>query len=124
LLYTADAPTCQNTSSATYADDTAILATYDDHTAALVNLDEFSNWTESWRINVNDTKSVRVDFNLRSHPKLGSAKIPTAKHLQIKYQSVHLGIKLNSRVHISKRREESTVFATYLGSSTQGTSCL
>jgi len=69
LLYIADFPVALDTITATYADDTAILAVHKDHTEASQRLQEnFSHiqiWLKKWRIRINGAKSVEVTFTTR-----------------------------------------------------------
>jgi hypothetical protein len=56
LIYTSDLPTSDNT-TATFADDTAILATHDDPAIASMKLqatiNEIDEWAKKWRIKIN-----------------------------------------------------------------------
>jgi len=70
-LFTADIiPTTDNTLIGTYADDTAILSSSQDphETSSLLqnHLNSLSHWFKSWKIKINDSKSSRVTFSLRS----------------------------------------------------------
>ena len=64
LLYTSDLP--EDSSNITFADDTAILATGQDNKESIRKLNtSFSKiqaWTDKWRITLNESKSVHVDF--------------------------------------------------------------
>ncbi len=67
-LYTADIPVPENAVIATFADDTAVIANHVDYDRAVKNLqhslDQITNWTKKWKIKINSTKSVRIDFSL------------------------------------------------------------
>ena len=69
LLYTADLPITNLSTVATFADDTAILATHNDPELASRKLqnsfNDIEKWLTTWRINVNETKSVHVTFTLK-----------------------------------------------------------
>ena len=64
LLFTADIPTTQNTTIATFADDTVIIAANEDPPPASLylqnHLDLLQDWLRTWRIKVNETKSAHV----------------------------------------------------------------
>jgi hypothetical protein len=68
-IYTADLPEDEQTLTATYADDTAILASHDDPTTATsklqTHLNRIEKWLLQWRICANETKSTQVTFTLR-----------------------------------------------------------
>ena len=84
--YTADISTHPATTIATYADDTAIISPHEDYTAAISHLQEAVNkiykWTRRWKIRLNSTKSIKVDFSLRQHGQtainIGNEAVNTA----------------------------------------------
>ena len=69
LLHTADLPETANTMTATYADDTAILASHENSNTASQHLQhhlhQLEKWLKKWRIKVNENKSTHVTFGLR-----------------------------------------------------------
>jgi hypothetical protein len=73
LIYTSDLSTSDNTTTATFADDTAILATHEDPTissmklqATINKIDEWEmNWAKKWSIKINQSKSTHITFTLR-----------------------------------------------------------
>ena len=69
LLFTADLPTSNNTTTATFADDTAILASHQDPVQASVQLQQvlqdIQSWSSKWRIKTNESKSTHLIFSLR-----------------------------------------------------------
>jgi len=71
LLYTHDIPCPENTTIATFADDTAILTVADtvaQSTAQLQNaVNEIANWTTKWKIALNNTKSTRINFTTKKN---------------------------------------------------------
>jgi hypothetical protein len=69
LLYTADLPTWSESTTVTFADDTAVLATNSDPAIASqklqTNLLAIQNWFEKWRMKANGCKSIHVTFTTR-----------------------------------------------------------
>lgn len=111
LLYTADIPTPSQTTVATFADDTAILATHKEYRSATSLLQsalgQVSTWSKKWKIKLNEGKSTRVDFSLRPHPHEpvtldGQVIVPAST---ARYLGMHLDSKLNWRAHHVKKRD-------------------
>ncbi|GBP64842.1 RNA-directed DNA polymerase from mobile element jockey [Eumeta japonica] len=106
LIFTADIPTYEDTITATYADDTALLSVDKDSCTASAKLQahvfKVENWLDKWRIRVNQGKSVHVTFTLRRETcpsiKLHNEEIPQAE--DAKYLGMHLDRKLTWRKHI------------------------
>ena len=71
LLYTNDIPQSDGVVTATFADDTALLATDQDIQSATNKLqtavNNVTNWTKKWRIKLNEVKSIHVYFTNRKH---------------------------------------------------------
>ena len=71
ILYTADLPIISGIMTATFADDTAILATSVNNNMVVNTIqrgmDRIDDWARMWKIKTNCTKSIRVDFTLRSY---------------------------------------------------------
>jgi len=106
LLYTADIPMPKSAMIALFADDTAVLSTHQDYHTAVDRLQQAINnitkWSRRWKTNLNEKKSVRVDFSLRPH-----ASIPTVIDGQAitcsdsaRYLSFHLHTRLPWRAHV------------------------
>jgi predicted GTPase len=68
-LYAADLPTLRQTTVATFADNTAVLASHSDPKIASnllqKNLDKIQNWLKILRISANETKSIHVTFTMK-----------------------------------------------------------
>jgi hypothetical protein len=65
LIYTADLPTTDNTTIATFADDTAVLAIDSDPALASQkhqHLDLLQEWFDKRPIKINQTKSSQITF--------------------------------------------------------------
>jgi hypothetical protein len=100
LLYTADHPTDDNTTTGTFGDDTVILATHGDPAQVTRNLQYHLNrihaWIHKWKIKINETKSTQVNFTLWREQcpqaRLNEQNIPQSP--SVKY----LGIYLDSRL--------------------------
>jgi Reverse transcriptase (RNA-dependent DNA polymerase) len=112
LLYTCDIPELENSTIATFADDTAIMAVGNDNiesTSKLqIAINKIQIWTNKWRIKLNETKSVHVDF---TNKKI--AQIPVNINGQIipyankaKYLGMTLDVKLSWKPHVKIKKEE------------------
>ena len=70
LIYTSNIPVLNNVKVATFADDTALLATGKNINESTSKLQEannsISNWCKTWKIKLNETKSVHVNFTLKN----------------------------------------------------------
>lgn len=112
LLFTRDIPQTEGTIVATFADDTAILAvgkTINEATIKLQNaLDNINEWTQTWRIALNELKSVHVDFTYKKINRLpvfvNTVQVPFAN--EAKYLGMTLDAKLKWKPHVKKKCEE------------------
>ncbi|KAL1460245.1 hypothetical protein WDU94_012171 [Cyamophila willieti] len=112
LLYTSDMPEEERNTTATFADDTAFLTI--GHTTAEAaselnrTLSKFERWTIQWRIKLNETKSVHVDFTYRNQPYvpvyINNQVIPFSN--QAKYLGMTLDAKLKWKEHVKKKRQQ------------------
>uniref|UniRef100_A0ABD2W2E7 Reverse transcriptase domain-containing protein n=1 Tax=Trichogramma kaykai TaxID=54128 RepID=A0ABD2W2E7_9HYME len=112
LLYTADLPTSDNITTATYADDTALLSAHPCPDTTSLRLQEhlrrLEEWYKAWRIKVNETKSVHTTFTLRKgicpSVELNGVAIPQSP--TVKYLGIHLDQRLTWRSHIWTKRKQ------------------
>jgi hypothetical protein len=110
-LYTADLPTSPDSITATFANDTAVIATdYDPATASQklqASLLEIQSWLNIWRMKANETKSVHVTFTTRRKTcppvHINDAQIPQENH--VKYLGLHLDRRLTWHTHIFAKRK-------------------
>jgi len=106
-----DIPQPPNVMTALFADDTAVIAYNDSYDTAAGNLqnavDQISDWSKRWKTEINERKSVRVDFALRPHyytpTVINGTPIPTATHAR--YLGLHLDCKLNWQEHVKAKRQ-------------------
>jgi len=106
LLYTADLRIALGSITATYADDTAVLAAHNNHMKASLGLQEslyhIQRWFKKWRIEANETKSVQMIFitcrKICSPITLNDQRILQAE--DAKYLELHLDRKVNWKKHI------------------------
>uniref|UniRef100_A0A0A9YSX4 Putative RNA-directed DNA polymerase from transposon X-element n=2 Tax=Lygus hesperus TaxID=30085 RepID=A0A0A9YSX4_LYGHE len=112
VLYTSDLPEREENTTATFADDTAILAVGNDNHESISKLrrsiSRLQDWTAKWRIKMNEAKSVHVDFTNRRISyipiHLNSKVIPYAN--EAKYLGMTLDAKLRWKAHVKKKKEE------------------
>lgn len=112
LLFTADIPLDKNVMMATFADDTAILATDKSVNQTVNNLqtamNKIHNWTQRWRIKLNETKSTHINFTYKN---VVSLQIYIDEHAipitnTAKYLGMTLDVKLKWNEHVKKKKEE------------------
>lgn len=112
VLFTSDLPQTSNTTTATFADDTAILAigdTIGEVTFKLqIAINNIQDWLTKWRIKVNESKSTHINFTNRSIEPLPVTlnNIPVPHANQAKYLGMNLDAKLKWKVHVKKKAEE------------------
>jgi hypothetical protein len=111
-IFTADLPESEQTLTATYADDTAILASHEDPkvdaSKVQTHLYRLEQWLQQWRICANESKSTHVTFTLRREEclpvHLNGRPIPQSD--KPKYLGLHLDRRLTWRTHIHAKRKQ------------------
>ena len=112
LLYTSDIPELGNSTVATFADGTAILAvgtSNEESTGKLQTaINQIQTWTKKWNIQLNESKSVHINFTNRRIENIpvtiNNQKVPCAN--TAKYLGMTLDAKLRWKAHVKKKREE------------------
>lgn len=113
LIFTSDLPGTENTTIATFADDTAILATGPDIAESTSKLqtanDCISNWCKTWKIKLNEAKSVHVNFTLKkilTNPRVKINNVEVPQHNTAKYLGMTLDTKLHWKEHVKIKRKQ------------------
>lgn len=115
LIFTSDIPLSDNTTLATFADDTAILSSDIDPVRASEKLQNHLNslqgWLKRWKIRVNNEKSTQVTFTTKRsvcpQVTINNALIPVKT--EVRYLGLHLDQKLNWKVHIKAKKDQLTL---------------
>lgn len=108
-MYTADMPTTPNTTVATYADDTAIVATSDSEIEASLFVQNAINlleiWLLKWNIKVNSEKSIHTTFTLRRKdcPAITIYQEDIPKSETVKYLGMTMDRRLTWKQHIKAK---------------------
>jgi hypothetical protein len=100
---------------ATFADDTVVMVigeTIDISTRKLQSaVNKVTIWTGKWRIKLNESKSVHIDFTdnkIQQQPIfINDTKVPYAN--TAKYLGMTLDVKLRWKEHIKKKRDELNI---------------
>ncbi|PNF37467.1 hypothetical protein B7P43_G15364 [Cryptotermes secundus] len=112
LLYMADLPMDDNTTTGTFADDTVILATHADPakaTGILQNhLNQIQAWLYKWKIKINETKTIQVNFTLRREhcPQVGLNNNNISQSSSVKYLGIYMDSRLTWKDHVIKKRKQ------------------
>jgi hypothetical protein len=91
LIYTSDLLTSDNTTTATFADDTAFSATHEDAVIASKKLqatiNKINDWEKKWRIKISQSKAMHITFTLRNQScqavQMGNVDLPQKN--EVKY---------------------------------------
>ena len=105
-IYTADLPTLTEITTATFADDTALLASHSDPIIASSTLqrglDSMEKWFHKWRFKINQNKSSHITFTLRkqSCPQVTINNIPIPNKDTVRYLGMILDRRMTWKRHI------------------------
>ena len=111
LLNTADFPTTEYTTIATFADDTGLLAAHSDPDVASQRLQNHltlhHDWFEMWKIRINPVKSAHVTFTTRhvTSPPVFLHTTPIPVKFEVKYLGLQLDRQLTWRKQIQIKRQ-------------------
>ena len=106
LFFTADFPTTDRTTIATFADDTGLIATHSDPLIASqhlqAHLDLLHEWFDTWRICINQAKSSHVTFTTTRAvcPRVTINNVQIPVHTTVKYLGLHLDQRLTWSTHL------------------------
>lgn len=111
-IYTADIPCEENVLTATYADDSAVLASHEDPILASQilqeSLDKITTWAHKWRIKINESKSTHIVFTTKHKVcppvQINNITLPTEK--QVKYLGMYLDQRLTWKPHLTTKRKQ------------------
>jgi len=110
LIFTADLPSTDHTTIATFADDTGLIAVHADPIVAsqqLQNhLDILQKWVDTWKIKTNQAKSVHVMFTTKCTlcPPVTMNNVLIPMQPDVKYLGFHIDQRLTWRTHIKTKR--------------------
>ena len=97
---------------ALFADDTALLSVHESYDQAVTNLQTAINyvceWASNWKLSLNESKSIRVDFALRHNgytPTIINQKSVPSSNSK-KYLGIHLDNELDWR---TRRNQDANV---------------
>jgi len=106
LIFTAELPTTDHTTIATFADDTVLIAIHSDPTIASqylqLHLDILHAWFDNWKIKINQAKSSHVTFS--TCPQVTMKNVPIPMRPTVKYLGLYLDQRLTWSTHIKSKR--------------------
>ena len=102
-IFTADLPLDERTYTATFADDTVVMAVHNNVNTASQLLQ-----LKLWRIKANDSKSTHFTFSLRKDicPKVMFNNNALPQSTEVKYLGIHLDKRLTWQHHIFSKRKQ------------------
>jgi len=110
LIFTAELPTTDHTTIATFADDTVLIAIHSDPTIASqylqLHLDILHAWFDNWKIKINQAKSSHVTFTTTRStcPQVTMNNVPIPMRSTVKYLGLYLDQRLTWSTHIKTKR--------------------
>ena len=110
--YTADLPTLTEITTATFSDDTALLASHADPIIASSilqrGLDSMEKWFHKWGFKINENNSTHVTFTLwkQSYPQVTINKITIPNKDSVRYLDMTLGRRMTWKQHIIDKSEQ------------------
>jgi len=109
-LYTAELPTTDNNTIATFPNDTGQFAAHTDPLIASQllqhNLNILQVWLDKWKIKVQQAKSVHITFTTKRTlcPPVTLDNIQIPMQSEVKYLGLHLDQRLTWRTYIRTKR--------------------
>jgi hypothetical protein len=100
LLYTADLPTSPGSTTANFADDTAVVTVDSDPAIATQKLQTdllaIQNWFKRWRMKANESKAIHLPFSTQREtcPRIHIDNVQLPQKEDIKYLGLHLDRRL------------------------------
>jgi hypothetical protein len=119
VLYTAGLPTSPESTTATFADDTAVLATDSDPATASkklqTNLLAIQNWFKKWRMKANECKSIHVTLTRKQTcPPVQINNVQLPQKEEVKYHGLHLNRRFTWHKHIFVKRKQLRIILTIM----------
>jgi hypothetical protein len=103
-------PTSDNPTTATFADDTAILTAQEDPAIAPKQFEAtIDAWAKKWRTK-NQSKSLRN----QTYPTVQMSPVDLPQKNEVKYLGMHLGRRLTWEKHIETRRKQFNLKEKYV----------
>jgi hypothetical protein len=118
LLFTGDLPVSPETTSANFAEDTAVIATDNDpaitSSKLQTNLLAIQSWLAKWRMKANGSKSTHITLTTRRGTCLpvhiNNVQLPQTE--EVKYLGLNLDRRLTWHKHIFTKRKQLGIALT------------